>query len=58
MLHIVLYAVYHFPLGEVSYRGGMEDMRTGGREREPDVEAGGGVDTDGEEMREKGRNNG
>lgn len=29
-------------------------MRTGGKKREPGVEAGGGVDTDGEEAREKG----
>lgn len=27
MLHIVLYAVYHFSLGEVSHSGGVEDVQ-------------------------------
>ena len=63
VLHIVLYAIYHFPLGEVSYRGGVEDMQTGGGKMEPDVKAGergggGGVDTDGAELRDTGRNKG
>lgn len=33
MLHIVLYAVYHFPLRKVSYRGGVEDKQAGRRKR-------------------------
>lgn len=35
VLHIVLYAVYHFPLGDVSCRGGTQEVgtRCGGRRR-------------------------